>query len=288
MSGPTITPVLLKPAPTAGPNPDWGNDRGFSGFVSDARLGLVLALALGLSLTAGEVLAAVSQEPGVLATVWKWLPLMTKGFLLNLLVSVLSMSIGTAAGLALGLVQMSHFKPVGKTAGLLTQFFRNAPWLVLVFYTITLIPFELQVGGYIVPFPAWIKATVGLSLPVMANVSEIVRGGIQSIPLSQWESAEALAFSRFQTMWFIILPQCLKRMLPPWMNLYAILTTASPLISLVGVDDALTMTRAALQAEQRIDLLLPMYLALLIMFFVYCYPIAVWTVRLERRYAVKA
>jgi polar amino acid transport system permease protein len=76
-------------------------------------------------------------------------------------------------------------------------------------------------------------------------------------------------------------------MLPPWMNLYAILTTATPLISLVGVDDALTLTRSALMAEGRSELLMPMYSILLIWFFLYCYPIAVWTVRLERRFAVK-
>ena len=60
----------------------------------------------------------------------------------------------------------------------------------------------------------------------MANVSEIVRGAVQSIPSGQWESAEALAFTRRQTLWMIILPQCVKRMLPPWMNLYAILVVA--------------------------------------------------------------
>lgn len=85
----------------------------------------------------------------------------------------------------------------------------------------------------------------------------------------------------------IIVPKCVKRMLPPWMNLYAILTTATPLISLVGVDDALTLTRSALIAEGRSELLIPMYSILLIWFFLYCYPIAVWTVRLELRFAVK-
>ena len=73
------------------------------------------------------------------------------------------------------------------------------------------------------PIPDWIKATLGLALPVMANVAEIVRGAVQSIPTAQWESAESLAFTRRQTLWMIILPQCVKRMLPPWMNLYAIL-----------------------------------------------------------------
>jgi polar amino acid transport system permease protein len=258
----------------------------FSGFTNIGLGGALFGLFL-LSVLVGDALAGTDQKQGILATVWKWMPLMFQGFLLNLLVSVLSMSIGTAAGVFLGLAQVSLYSPVRKSAWLLMQFFRNAPWLVLVFFTITLIPFEFRIAGHVIPFPGWLKATLGLSLPVMANTAEIFRGGIQSIPLAQWESAESLAFSRTQTLRMIIVPQCVKRMLPPWMNLYAILTTATPLISLVGVDDALSLTRSALMAEGRSELLIPMYAILLIWFFLYCYPIAVWTVRLERRFAVK-
>jgi polar amino acid transport system permease protein len=121
----------------------------------------------------------------------------------------------------------------------------------------------------------------------MANVAEIVRGGIVSIPLGQWESAESLAFTRRQTLWQIIMPQAVKRMLPPWMNLYAILTMATPLISIVGVQDGLTMTRSALVAESRPELLIPMYLALLLMFFAYCYPIALASRLFERRFEIR-
>lgn len=264
------------------------NMPGLETIIFSNRIGFALILIFITSLIAGEAIAVAVDKPGILATVLKWLPLIFKGFLMNVLVSVLSMSIGTVAGVMLGVGQESLIKYVQKISWFFTQFFRNAPWLVLVFYTIALIPFEVKIGPYFVPFPGWLKATIGLSLPVMANTSEIVRGGIQSIPLGQWESAESLAFSRFQTLWSIILPQCFKRMIPPWMNLYAILTTASPLISLVGVYDALLMTRSALMAEGRSELLLPMYSILLIMFFLYCYPIAYYTVKLERRYAVKS
>ena len=51
-------------------------------------------------------------------------------------------------------------------------------------------------------------ATAGLTLPVMANVSEIVRGAVQSIPSGQWEGAASLALSRRRTLWLVILPQC--------------------------------------------------------------------------------
>jgi polar amino acid transport system permease protein len=249
--------------------------------------GLALTCAaLALVVLAGEARAAPG-EPGLLALIWKWTPLMFRGFLFNLLISVLSMAIGTAAGVALGLGQVSHLPALRRGAWAVTQFFRNAPWLVLLFYCILLIPFELSLFGTRVPFPAWIKAVIGLSLPVMANVAEIVRGAVQSIPTGQWEAAESLAFSRAQVMWMIILPQCVKRMLPPWMNLYAILTMATPLVSIVGVQEAMTLTRAALSAEGRVDLLIPLYLWLLSWFFAYCYPISRATLRLERRFAVE-
>jgi polar amino acid transport system permease protein len=197
------------------------------------------------------------------------------------------MAIGTATGLVLGLGQISLFPTVRKVSWGITQFFRNAPWLVLLFFVMLLTPFKFTVFGITIPLPAWLKATFGLALPVMANVSEIVRGAVNSIPTSQWESAESLAFSRLQILWRIILPQCLKRMIPPWMNWYAILTMATPLISIVGVNDAMTLTQDALAAEQRTELLMPMYAMLLFFFFVYCYPIARWTIYLERKYAVR-
>jgi polar amino acid transport system permease protein len=76
-------------------------------------------------------------------------------------------------------------------------------------------------------------------------------------------------------------------MLPPWMNLYAILTMATVLASIVGVNEVMTLTGQVLAAEGgRPELLVPIYAYVLLLFFAYCYPIALWTVRLERRFAV--
>ena len=190
-------------------------------------------------------------------------------------------------GLFLGYAQRSLLPPVKKGAWVVTHFFRNAPWLVLLFYCMFLLPFQVTVFGLTVPIPDWTKATLGLALPVMANVSEIVRGAVQSIPTTQWEAAASLAFNRRQTLWMIVFPQCVKRMLPPWMNLYAILTMATVLASIVGVAEMMTLTQRALAAENRPGLLLAFYSYVLLWFFVYCYPIARWTVRLEARYAVR-
>jgi len=251
----------------------------------DARHGAILTLALLISAGVGEALAAPSA-PSIIETILKWTPLLAQGFALNIAMSFLAMAIGTTFGVALGLGQISLLSPVRASSWFVTQFFRNSPWLVLLFYCMLLLPFEIRIGNTFISLPGWAKATIGLALPVMANVSELVRGAVQSIPSGQWEASEALAFTRFQLLRMVILPQCVQRMTPPWMNLYAILTVATPLTSVVGVSEAMTLTGDILSSEGRTELLVPMYLYLLLWFFIYCSPIALATAAIERRFQV--
>ncbi|MEB8389304.1 amino acid ABC transporter permease [Rhodobacteraceae bacterium KMM 6894] len=248
--------------------------------------------ALMLAFAAVLIVPAFAQEaaPAKRTTIeilLEWTPTLAKGFGFNVMISILSMAIGTVLGVMLGVLQVSQIRIVRQVAWLVTQFFRNSPWLVLLFYCILLIPFQLEVFGTKIPFPGWIKAIIGLSLPVMAYMSEYMRGAILSIPTGQWESAESLGFSRRQTLTGIILPQTVKRVLPSWMNLYAVLTMATPLVSIIGVNDVMALTRAALSAEGQVDLLIPMYLYILSWFFIYCYPISAATRFFERKYSVK-
>ncbi len=251
---------------------------------------LMLLVVFAIVLTGSEIRSALgaAEDNSPLVTLVRWVPFIMKGFVLNLAISFLAMLIGTVAGTVLGLMQVSLLAPVRTSSWIVTQFFRNSPWLVLLFSMMLLLPYEIEIFGMIIPIPDWIKGTVGLSLPVMANISEIVRGAVQSIPSGQWESAESLAFSRRQTMWMIILPQCVKRMIPPWMNWYAILTMATPLCSIMGVEEAVRYAQQAMEAEgARPELLAPFYTFLIVIFFIYCYPIARWTISLERKFAVK-
>ncbi|QJF51826.1 amino acid ABC transporter permease [Roseobacter ponti] len=247
-------------------------------------------LPLALLAIFGPSLAFAQSGEGVLsplAVLLNWAPLLLKGFIFNLVISVSAMALGTVVGAILGLGQISLIPAVRSGSWFVTQFFRNAPWLVLLFFAMFLLPFEIDLFGLKIPFPDWLKAILGLSLPVMANVSEIVRGAVRSLPSGQWEAAESLAYTRLQTLWLIILPQCVKRMLPPWMNLYSILTMATVLASIVGVSEVMTLTGQALASEGgRPELLAPFYGFVLLLFFVYCYPIARFTVRLEKKFAV--
>ncbi|WP_319024836.1 amino acid ABC transporter permease [Nisaea sediminum] len=247
---------------------------------------VLLAFVSGLWPLAAE---AAFNTTDAFQTLFRWLWFLTsKGFLFNVLISFFAMAIGTALGAVLGLAQISLNPAVRIAAKFITQAFRNSPWLVLLYIVLLAFPFEIVIGDMIIPVPDWMKAVIGLSLPVMANISEIVRGAVQSVPTAQWEASESLAFTRTQTLWRIILPQCFKRMIPPWMNWYAILTMATPLCSLLGVEELLTLSRQAMEsAGNQPELLVPFYGFALLIFFAYCYPIARLTVRLERRFAVK-
>jgi polar amino acid transport system permease protein len=253
------------------------------GAVSGALLCVSLVLfAATASAQAGRVV------PSTLQVIAKWAPLLLTGFAFNILISAFAMLLGTITGLGLGLGLLSELRPIRQVSWALTQIFRNAPWLVLLFFVMFLVPFQITVFNVRIPFPDWVKATVGFALPVMANVAEVVRGAVKSLPSTQWEAAEALAFTRRQTMWRIILPQCIKRMLPPWMNIYSLVTMSTVLASIVGVSEMLTLTAQVHAAEGgRPELFAPLYGFALLCFFLYCYPINLWTAHLERRFQTR-
>lgn len=253
------------------------------------RHGLWLGLAFFGSLAFAYAQTEPEQQiPSAVATLVLWLPFILKGFGLNLLMSFIAMAAATLLGIGLGLLQVSRSPLLRVPAWFVTHLFRNSPWLVILFMVMFLVPFEMRLpDGGTITIPDWAKATFAFSLPVMANISEILRGAINSIPKGQWESAESLAFTRGQTLRWIILPQCVRRAIPPWMNWYALLALATPMASILGVREAVGNAQAAMEAAgARPEFLIPFYLFLLCLFFAYIYPIAIWTRKLERKYVV--
>jgi polar amino acid transport system permease protein len=214
------------------------------------------------------------------------MPFILKGFLINLVMSALAMVLGTVLGTGLGLLELSHVAAIRKPAYFVMNVFRNTPWLVILFIAMYVFPFEFTwINGEIVPIPGWIPATISFAIAIMPDIAEVLRGAINSIPKAQWESASSLGLSRWQTLRVIILPQCVRRMIPPWMNWYAILAMATPLASILGVNESLRNTSIAMEAAgSRPEYLIPFYLFLLILFFAYIYPISLLTRRLEKKY----
>ena len=159
-------------------------DLHFSRWLAEFSPRHLVIIALLFCLWPGYALAQSNYSfAQAMDALWRWLPfIVSKGFLLNLIVSFLTMLIGTIAGVLLGLGQISLFRPLAHGCWFVTQIFRNSPWLVLLFIVMLAFPFEIQIGGRIYPIPDWLKAVLALALPIMANISEIVRGAVRSLP----------------------------------------------------------------------------------------------------------
>lgn len=276
--------IYVSPGTTdAAPAPSTLNSRSLHQLLQSPWLWIVVVLA-GLLAWWWQASGGV---PPALGHLWQWSPALLRGMWTNIYISALAMLLGTLAGLVIGALALSQWKPVRSATRCYVQAFRNAPVLVLIYFTTYIFPFEVQLGQWRLPFPDWIKVVLGLALPTSAVVAEIFRGAIQSIPSAQLEAAHSLAFRRVQIFRWIILPQCVRRMLPPWMNLYASITMSTSLASLVGVHDIVDTAQIASNTVARTDFTVMVYFTLLVMFFVYCYPIARYTRQLEKRHALR-
>lgn len=266
--------LSLKLSPASGPA-----QRAATALFTDPWLLVLLVLA-----AVNLVWLATDTAPVTVSQLWHWLPALFKGMWTNIEISIMAMLLGTVIGLVFGALSLSPSRPLRLLVRGYIQVFRNAPVLVLIYFTTYVFPFEFNIFHWYVPFPDWFKVVIGLGLSASAIIAEIFRGAIQSIPSAQWESAQSLAFRRGQIFRYVILPQCVRRMLPPWMNLYAGITMSTSLASLVGVHDVVDMATIASNTVARTDFTVLVYFVLLMFFFFYCYPISRATRLLEKRH----
>lgn len=230
---------------------------------------------------------AWSSHRAAIATLIEWTPGLLRGFALNIAMGLAAIVMATIAGSMLGVAQCSPQRRRATVARSITLLLRNSPWLVAVFYVMYLVPYEVRVFGQYFLLPDWFKAAVGIAVPASGYMSEIVRGGIRSIPAQQWEAGIALGLDRGQMLRKVILPQALRGMVPPWMSLYCMVTLSTSLANLLGLEELMTSLSLRLAGETRPDLLLPAHAYTFLLFFAYIYPISRLSRRLEKQWSLK-
>ncbi len=134
-------------------------------------------------------------------------------------------------------------------------------------------------------FPSIISGVIVLALFESAFVGEIVRAGIQSISKGQREAARSIGMSRFQEMWYIVLPQAMKRVVPPLANQFISLIKDSSIISLISVQE-LTYKTVEMVASSR--MIFEAWITTAAFYFVVCFGLSRLFSRLERKRAGQA
>ena len=155
------------------------------------------------------------------------------GLLTTLKYTVITSIVGLAIGFVVALAQLSSIRPFAWAGRLFVEFFRNIPLLVWLLWSYYALP--IFVGLNITKETAGVLA---LSLYVAAYYAEILRAGIQSIERGQTDAATALGMSYGQSMHRIVLPQALRRMVPP-LSGHTIQMKNTTLLSVITIPDLL-------------------------------------------------
>jgi polar amino acid transport system permease protein len=164
----------------------------------------------------------------------EYVPLFVEGVLVTLAFTFGTMALGLVFGLTVGLARLSGLWIIDVPLMLVVELFRCTPPLVQLVWFYYALPVILDVQ-----IPGLLAATMVLSLYVGAFYSEIFRGGIVSIEKGQWDAARALGLRRWPMMRTVILPQAIRRMVPPFMNQSVIQLKTTSLVSTIAVPDLL-------------------------------------------------
>ncbi len=159
-------------------------------------------------------------------------PLLLLGAGVTIKITAMSVALGVLIGLFVGIARICRVKPLRFLAAVYVDFFRGTPLLVQIFLFYFAVP--VITGQRIDPYVA---AVGSCGINSGAYVAEIVRAGIQSIDAGQMEAGRSLGMTWGQTMRYIIVPQAIKRVIPPLGNEFIALLKDSSLVSVIGFEE---------------------------------------------------
>ncbi|WP_028776999.1 amino acid ABC transporter permease [Shimazuella kribbensis] len=207
------------------------------------------------------------------------LPLLLQGLWVTIRMTFLALILSCFIGLVIGLGSMSKYKWISSLCATYLAWFRGTPLLVqlmLLYYGLAI---SLNID-----LTASLAGVLGLGMYSGAYVSEIVRGAIQSIDRGQMEAGRSLGLSHWQTMFKVILPQAIRRMLPPLANEFIALTKNSSLLSVITVAELMRAANTIVADNYKY---FEIYLTIAVFYFVVNYGISVLIRLLERKLNVE-
>ena len=203
---------------------------------------------------------------------------LAEGSLVTLKLFFITLALAVPLGLALALIRISRFTAASQAVNGYIWLMRGTPLMLQLLFIYFALPFVPVIGVRLPDFPA---AIVAFALNYAAYFAEIFRAGIQSIDRGQYEGAKALGMSYAQTMRRVVMPQVLRRTLPPLANETITLVKDTSLIYVLALNDLLRAARGIVQRDFTIT---PFVVAAA--FYLLMTLVLTWFFqRLERRYA---
>jgi polar amino acid transport system permease protein len=167
---------------------------------------------------------------------WKVMKFVPDGLWVTFQIPLISICIAVPLGLFTGLGRLSRSKTINLVASTYVEVIRGVPLLMQLFYI------YYALGGILHASPL-VAAVTALSFCYGAYMGEVFRAGILAVPKGQTEAARSLGFSRFQTMFIVVLPQAMRTIIPPVGNECIALLKDTSLVSVIAVADLLRRGR---------------------------------------------
>jgi His/Glu/Gln/Arg/opine family amino acid ABC transporter permease subunit len=204
-------------------------------------------------------------------------PYLLKGAVQTLWMSLLAVAFGTLLGLALGIAAISRFKAARVAIDAYIFLTRGIPILVLMFITYYAFP---AIGYRVSNYTA---VTVALVIYAAAFYADVVRGALLAVPRGQTEAAKSLGVRRMWIVLDILIPQAVKPSIAPWLNTSIVIVKSTSYASIVG---AWELTFASKEIVERTLATFEVFSAVMLFYFVICYPLSLLARRLEKQTAV--
>jgi polar amino acid transport system permease protein len=172
--------------------------------------------------------------------IFSWTPQLLRGARVTIALTVLAVSAGLVLSLFLALGKMSKNVVINKICSAYVFFFRGTPLLMqlyFVYYALPMIIPSLTIHS------RFLAAFIAYSLNAGAYCAEIIRAAIQSIDKGQFEASRALGLSYAQTMRLVIIPQSIRRLIPPVGNEFIMMLKDASLVSMIALVDITKATR---------------------------------------------
>ena len=208
---------------------------------------------------------------------WAYRGLILSGLAVTIAYTIGTILLGLIVGLVTGLLRLSRNPMITAPLVVYVEIFRCTPLLVQIVWFYYALPVVLGID-----IPAHVAATLVLSLYTGAFYAEIIRGGVNSIERGQWDAARAIGMRRRQVMRHVILPQAVKRMIPPFMNQSIIQLKNTSLVSTIAVADLLCQGTIITAATYRP---LEVYTMVAVIYFLVLFPLTLAAQQVERRLA---
>ena len=236
-----------------------------------AGLALAITAVGGIVLLSGGVFGLASVETR------SW-----GGLMVTVFMAVYGAFIAAPIAIVMALGRQSRLPVIRWMATIYIEFWRGVPVITVIFLASNLLPLIVPAG---VTVDRLARALIALALVISAYMAEVLRGGLQAVPVGQTEAARALGMGYGTITGLIVLPQALRMVIPGLVNEFIALFKNTTLVLIVSLFDFLGIVQASLTDPKWVGLNFEAYLFAGAVFWIVCFAMSRWSQRLERRLA---